>query len=139
MPSIDRIVRKQIERTEGAIEDFKDGVRDCKVDPIAEALKKNDKRKAKLMESFTKKTWENTMSKLNKSDWQNPTLAKADNLATGIRASEGKIRNFHTKFEPIRRNIQDAVRAMPDTTESQRDARVIENLKRMRAAKGIWR
>ena len=131
-------IKKQITRAAGATEDFKDGVRNCAVDPPALALKANAKRIANLQASIAKKTWETKMAKISKADWQAPTLEKSDRFASGVAAAEPKIRKFVTAFRPKLEAIQSAVNAMPDVTEAQREARVIENLRRMRAAKGTW-
>jgi hypothetical protein len=137
--NIDRWVAKQIERASAATEDFREGVRNCDVDPPRLALAANDKRIQKLKESITKKTWENSMSKVTKQDWLEPTLAKADRFSDGVSKAEPKIRRFVQGFRPHLEQIQKAVQTMPDITEQQREQRMLENLRRLRQAKGKWR
>ena len=138
--AIDRIVPKQIERAQAAAPDYKAGVMAPARDPIAAARAANAKRIANLQKSLTNKTWENTMAKLTMADWQGPASTKgADRFGPGVAAAEAKIRAFWSKWHPILSGVQTAVRAMPETTDSQREARMLANLRGLKAKKGTWR
>jgi len=135
----ERWVKKQIERARVATEDYKEGVQNPERDPIKAALDANEKRIKKLQESIAKKTWESKMSKLTLADWQEPTLKKGvDRFGPGVEAAEEKIRKFVSSWRPKLEAIQNAVRAMPDVTDADREKRMLENLRRLKAAKGTW-
>jgi len=136
----ERWVAKQIARVEVSEPEYRAGVSAPDRDPIKAALAANDKRIARLRESIEKKTWEEVMGKLTLADWQRPTLEKgAARFVPGVRFAEPKIRDFVTKWQPILSSIQEAIRAMPEVTDADREKRMIENLRRLKAAKGTWR
>jgi len=136
---LERWVRKQIERAAVAGPEYEEGVKDPERNPIEAALAANEKRIAKLRESIEKKTWEAKMAKLTIEDWRKPTLEKGvRRFPEGIRVAEPKIRDFVSKWRPILEGIQAAVRAMPDVTDADREARMLENLRRLKEAKGTW-
>lgn len=132
-------VDKQIRNAGNATEDFRAGVENVTDNPAKKALAKNQKRINGLQKSFTDKSWENSMSKVSLEDWKGATLAKADRFGDGVSKARPKIERFVRGFRPKLVEISNAVQAMPDDTEAQRDARMMENAKRMRKAKGTWR
>uniref|UniRef100_A0A6H1ZX97 Uncharacterized protein n=1 Tax=viral metagenome TaxID=1070528 RepID=A0A6H1ZX97_9ZZZZ len=136
----ERWAKKQIERARVAGPEYEEGVKAPERDPIKAAIAANEKRVANLQRSITDRTWEKTMGKLTMADWQEPTLAKGvARFPAGVEAAEKKITNFVTKFRPLLDGIQSRVRAMPQATDAQREARVLENLRSLKKAKGAWR
>jgi len=133
----ERWVSKQIARAAVATEDFKAGVEAPDRDPIKAALDASAKRAAKVRESLEKKTWEAAMRKVSVDEWKKATLEKgADRFARGIEFAEPKIRKFVAAFQPKLQEIQNAVRALPDVTDADREKRMLENLRRLKALKG---
>jgi mevalonate kinase len=133
----DRWVKKQVERARVATDEYKLGVANPDRDPIKAALDANAKRIAKLQDSIAKKTWETKMSKLTIEDWRTPASTKgADRFASGVESARPKIEKFVTSWQPKLAAIQAAVRALPEVTDADREKRMIENLRRLKAAKG---
>lgn len=135
-----QISEKQIRRASGATDDYRTGVQNPEKDPIKAALEKNDKRIARLQESIQKKTWEQTMAKKTMSEWQEAAAGKgADRFASGVEQASDKINDFWTKWTPRLNAIQQSVNSMPDKTDSDRERKMIENMKKLKDAKGSWR
>ena len=135
-----KISEKQIRRATGATDDYREGVKNPEKDPIKAALDKNDKRVAAIQDSIAKKTWEKTMGSLSMSDWQEPAMTKgADRYAGGVDAAKDKIDSFWNAWTPKLEAIQNEINNMPDKTEADRERKMIENMKKLKAAKGTWR
>ncbi|MHA2064613.1 MAG: hypothetical protein ACXABY_09560 [Candidatus Thorarchaeota archaeon] len=131
---------KLISRASVATEDYKAGIADPDRDPILAALEANKKRIANLQKSIADKTWEKTMGKLSQADWQKGAEDKGvDRYGPGVEKSRAKIADFVNKFRPQLEGIQRSVRSMPQETDSQREARMLANLRALKKAKGSWR
>ena len=103
------------------------------------ALAANDKRINNLRASLDLGTWERAMNSVDENEAIAVAAKSGNALAEGVSKRRNKILRFHQKFGPIRDGIASAIRAMPQGTEADRNARVLENLSRMRASKGSWR
>lgn len=131
---------KQLARVKVSGDDYRKGVESPAKNPITEALRKNEKRIANLQKSIREKTWEKTMAKLTLEDWKKPTLELgAERFIRGVEANEQKIRDFVNKFQPMLVSHVATIEAMPDTTDSDREARVLANLRGLKKLKGKWR
>jgi len=138
--AVARWVEKQIGRATIAGPEYEAGIKAPQRNPIEAALAANAKRIARLKDSIEKKTWETTMGKLTLKDWQDPALAKGvERFPRGVELAKPKIERFVTKWQPILSGIQDEVRAMPEETDAQREARMLKNLRALKKAKGTWR
>jgi len=136
---IERIVPKLIESARVADKDYRWGVEHPERNPIEAALAANDKRIARIKESLDKKTWEKKMEKLTIEDWRKPALEKGvGRFPEGIEVARPKIDKFWRGWHPILSGIQSAVRALPEITDADREKRMIENLRRLKAAKATW-
>lgn len=134
------IVDKQIRRASQATDDYRRGVSNPERDPMEAALAKAGKYQIKMKESLDKKRWESGVASVPKgSVGQKAATIGADRFAAGIEASRDKITRFQTNFAPMRDSVRGKIRAMPDDTDAQRDARALANLQGLRALKGTWR
>ena len=137
---VDRWVKKQIDRVSVAGDDYKYGVENPERNPIEEAIKKKEKWQRKLEEAIKEGRWEKALSKVSLEEWKKAASEKgAPRFVEGVRMAEDKIREFVSKWQPILKSIQDAVRALPDVTDADREKRMIENLRRLKKAKGTWK
>lgn len=72
--------------------------------------------------------------------WQQPALQKgAARLASGAQAALGKMQDFFTKFGPQLQALTQKVRAMPNVTDADKDARASAMIQGLRALKGKWK
>lgn len=137
--SPERWLDKQLARVRVAGDDFRAGVEAVTVNPAEKALAANAKRVAKLQESIAKKTWETRMAKVSLDDWKRKAAGiGADRFIPGVEANIDKIEAFIRAFQPKLESLTSSVKAMPDTTDAERDARVLAMVRGLRKLKGTW-
>ena len=134
--SVERWIKKQLERVRVAEDEYKAGIESVTENPCAKAAEKADKYLKRIEERV--EYWKTRLSKISLEEWKRRTLEKARRFPEGVRAAEDRIREFVRNWQPILADIQAAVRAMPDLTDADREKRMIENLRRLKAAKGTW-
>jgi len=133
---VDLWVKKQIARVSVALDDYKAGVQAVTEAPTAKAAEKRDKWLANIQAKAD--FWERRLRAVSLDEWKKDTLEKADRFSDGVAKAEDKIRRFVAAWQPILAEIQRAVRAMPDRTDADRERRMLENLRRLKRAKGTW-
>ena len=133
---VDLWVKKQIARVSVALDDYKAGVSAVTEAPTVKAAEKKDKYVAGVQAKAD--FWEKRLRAVPLDEWKKATLEKADRFADGVAKAEDKIRKFVSAWQPILAEIQRAVHAMPDRTDADRERRMIENLRRLKRAKGTW-
>jgi len=137
--SPEKWVEKQLARVRVAGEDYRSGVEAVTVNPAERALAANAKRVAKLQDSIAKKTWEKKMAKVTLDDWKRKaSTVGADRFISGVEANVDKIEAFVRSFQPKLESLSSSVKAMPETTEAERDARVLAMIRGLRKLKGTW-
>ena len=135
----ERWLSKQLARVRVAGDDFKTGVEAVTVNPAERALAANAKRVAKLRESIEKKTWENKMAKVSLEDWKRKAATLgAERFIPGVEANVDKIEGFIRSFQPKLESLTSSVKAMPETTDTEREARMLAQVRGMRKMKGTW-
>ncbi len=135
----DKWIDKQLARVRVAGGDYRDGVMAVTENPAQKALAENAKRVAKLQESITKKTWETKMAKVSMEDWKNKAATVgADRFIPGVEANVDKIEKFVRSFQPKLSSLTASVKAMPQTTEADRYAMVLAEVRGLRKLKGTW-
>jgi hypothetical protein len=133
----EKAAAKLIRNAGNAGQDWLDGVTNPARDPVQAALKAKEKYKNNLKMSLDKDTWAKKMAKVSSAD----IIAIAMKIGpagytNGIAAREGKILAAMQRIIPKIAAVQASVLAMPDATEVDRDKRMLENVKQMRAIKG---
>jgi len=138
--SADKITKKMVENASRSTEAYKDGVMNPKRGPASSALAAADKRAEAVRQAEADKRWEKAMATVSDSYVQErAATVGAPRYASGVTAAEPKIKKFWSAWKPILDTIESEVAAMPDVTDADREARMIANLKKMRAKKGAWR
>lgn len=103
---------------------IKDGVQNISVNPMEEAIKQADAYVSGVQEAVASGKWQDGLRRTTLSDWQSLTAGKGvQNLSTGVKAAESKVQAFQTQWLPYVETGKQMVRAMPKTTEAERDAR----------------
>ena len=134
----DKIKVKWPRNTSRAKDNYEEFVKLVDVNPMALAADKNDLRIARLDE--VAKIWPEIMRKIPKARWDDMIKeigvdAFGKNVPIKAFKAEDFAVKFFAKYEPERKKVL----ALPDKTIEQRDKRMAENLKALRAQKGIWR
>jgi hypothetical protein len=135
--SASEIVAKQQEKAIAAAGLYAKNVASPERDPVQAALAANDKRVNKLKESIEKKTWEERMRRLP-AGYVSKKAAEigAPRYAQGVEANKDKVDDFWAKQQPLLDAHQKKIDAMPQATDADREKRMLENLRGMRALKG---
>jgi hypothetical protein len=135
-----QIAEKQVRRTVEAVEDYRTGVANPRRNPIDAALAAEAKYKAKMAESLSKGLWAAALRGTPKDSASSKAASVgAERLAQGVQASADKISRFQNNFAPLRENVRRSVEGLPENTDAEREARMLANVRGMRAAKGQWR
>jgi len=108
------------------------------VNPMELAAAQHEKWWNKLEQA--KDTWKEIMSKIPREVWKRmvETLG-VDNFRKGVEAKAFKVEQFAEKWASVYEAELNKIKALPATTPEQREKRMIENLKALRALKGKWR
>lgn len=142
MPKInpDFIAKKMVENAKRATESYREGVMNPIRGPATAALAAADKRAEAVRRSLDNKTWEKAMSTIS-DDYVKRKAADVGSgrYAPGVEAAKDKVENFWQKWAPHLEGIRSKIQSMPDISDTDREARMIENLKLMRSKKGAWR
>lgn len=103
-------------------------------DPVQAALAANDRRVARLQASIAAKTWEGAMQKVDPAQTAATiTAVGAQGYANGIRNRGAKIDAAIAKLQPLVAANAAAIDAMPAKTDADMEARMLANLRGMKA------
>ena len=142
MPKINAsvIAKKMVENAKRSTEAYREGVLNPIRGAATAALAAADKRAEAVRRSLDNKTWEKAMATIS-DDYVKRKAADVGSgrYASGVEAAKDKIENFWNKWTPHLEEIRSKIQTMPDISDTDREARMIENLKAMRAKKGVWR
>jgi hypothetical protein len=135
--SAERWSSQQINNAVSSASDWLDGVNNPSRDPIATAIEKDHKWKANTQKAIQEDRHKKALEGMTLADITGPAnKLGASVYSAGISAREGKIKEAVRVRQAAAQEISDKVQALPDATEADRDRRVLENLKLMRASKG---
>jgi len=125
---------KQIQRTMAAGAAWKEGVMHPKKNPVEAAKAANGKYKAKMAAALQADSFLKGLGNVDVDEMYRVIEATGEEVFTGaVQRREGKIRH---RIEEIRDDVlalATTIDAMPQDTEAQREARVIANLRGMKA------
>lgn len=135
--SAERWASQQIENAKAGSKDWLDGINNPSRDPVEAAKAAAPKWKNAMEKAIKDDRFKKGLDKTSTAQIQ----ATANKLGTGvfeqgIEARTDKIKEAVRRRQAVAQSISDSIQSMPDATESDRDKRVLENLKKMRASKG---
>lgn len=135
--SADRWATQQIENAKAGSKDWLDGINNPSRDPVEAAKAAAPKWENAMKKAIADGRFKKGLDKTSTAKIQ----ATANKLGTtvfeqGIEARQDKIRESVARRQTVAQSISDKIQSMPDATEADRDRRVLENLKAMRASKG---
>jgi hypothetical protein len=128
---------KMIERIQNAGQAWEQGIQNPRRSPTAAMKAANGKWKDRVTRAVQNDTWNKAISRL--SDDQIAAQAKAvggSALVAGVNARKQKIMDAIARLQPKVTAVVTRVQSMPQDTDQQREARMLENLRGMRAIKG---
>ena len=110
------------------------------VNPMKLAAAKDKKAIQKLKAVFESGMWRQIMESIDINVYKevvNKVAATA--YDTAVSAKAPKYEMFADRWAPLLASHVAKIRSMPDETDSQREARMIENLRGLKKLKGAWR
>lgn len=129
----DKWVKKMLDRSAQAGDDWLQGVKNPSRDPVQAALKAAPKWEAKMQEAISSKKWSKKMAKVNAAD----IAAAAEKAGTsayvnGIQNRSDKIMKAVQDLHPRVTALQAKINAMPDVTDADREKKMLENMRGMK-------
>ena len=123
--SVSRWVDQQVKGAEDAGDAWLDGVKNPSRDPIAAAIAAKDKWKNRLEQAIKDEKWEKNLAKSSHAE----IVAVAEAVGTGaytggVTARKAKITRVVTELQPLVQSVSDAIQAMPDGTDAEREKRL---------------
>lgn len=107
----------------GAQQKFVDGVQSTNKDPVARAIAAQSALLANFTQSVTSGRWQRNLAAVGKAGWQQATVAKAANYATGIQAGLQNYEKAMGVWLPRINQAAATVNAMPSGSLAQNLAR----------------
>jgi hypothetical protein len=113
------------------------GIKSPKADPIDRGIKTEDKYAAETRKAIEKGSRKAALAKVTMADWYKyASELGADKLVDGVMKREAKVSGFITAYQPMLTAHLAKIDAMPEATDSDRENRVLENLRGLKALKG---
>lgn len=113
------------------------GIKHPKKDPIKAGIAAQPKYEAKMKDPKVLKRREEQLRKTNMDEWvlMAETLG-ADKIVDGVVKRRFKIERWVGKFQPLLKGHLAKIDALPDVTEADREAKMLENKRGLQALKG---
>lgn len=123
-------------RASAAQQDYADGVAGTDKDPTALAIAAGPRYLQNVQAAFNSGRWANGLRKVGKAGWQAAVAAKGvQNFANGVNAAEDKVAAAFAPLLAFETNLQNQVKAMPNVTDQDREARMLSWVRGMRTYK----
>ena len=123
---------KHAKRLKAASAEMRTGIERVTESPTAKAAAKQDKMRAKLLESIDNGTWAARLKGVTLEDWKSKMLnVGVGRVASGIDAAHDKVVDFATQLLPAVDAAKRKVEAMPDLTLEDNIARMSEYIREM--------
>lgn len=117
---------KQVKRAAAAASDWEKNVLRPRRDPLKAAIAAAPKRKQKLLESLEQGKWEKAMARVDE-DLMYATIRKrgASAFRAGIEDRKAKVVARVKELQPLVAALKKEIDAMPDVSDSDREARLL--------------
>jgi len=113
----DEYVEKHNRRLKAALEDMRAGVEKVAESPGKLAAQKEQKFKARLIESIDKGIWKSRVQAVSLEEWKRKmTEVGVPRVSGGIDAAREKVRDFASQLLPAVAAAQEKVKGLPDLT-----------------------
>lgn len=130
--SADRWASQQIENAKAAGSDWLDGVKNPSRNPIEAALDKKAKWADRLQAAIKADKWAKNLAKSSHAEIvEVAEKIGASGYTNGVDARASKIRKRVAELQPLVQSASDAIQAMPDATDADREKRLIAARKLM--------
>ena len=116
---------------------YKVGIAKPRKDPIEAGIAAEEKYAANTKKAIDEGSRAAALRKTNMAEWYKYTSdIGAGRLVEGVVKREAKVDRFVKTFQPMLVNHLSAIDALPDVSDSDREQRMLENLRGLKALKG---
>jgi hypothetical protein len=113
------------------------GIKSPDADPIARGIATEPKFADAMRKAIDSGARKAALAKVTMADWYKyASEIGADKLVDGVVKREDKVSKFITAFQPMLTSHLAKIDAMAEATDSEREARMLENLRGLKALKG---
>jgi len=113
------------------------GISSPKADPIARGIATEDKYAAEMRKAIDSKARASALAKTDMATWAKYSKEiGADKLVDGVVKREAKVGDFINAFQPMLSSHLGKIDQMAEATDSDREQRMLENLRGLKALKG---
>jgi len=119
---------------------YAQGISMPKKDPIQAGIEAQDRYEEQMRKEEVLKRREAALKAVTADDWFNYAQnLGVDRLVEGVVKREKKVDRFIRGWQPILADHVSKIDALPDVTDADRENRMLENLRGLKAKKGAWR
>lgn len=115
-----------------AQDSYKAGIASVTEAPGAKAAAAVDKYEAGVMRAVETGKFAQRVGSVTLADWKASAEANAGKLKDGVKKGERKMQSFLTEYLPFVSGVSAEIQSMPSTTEDDREARMLANVRRLR-------
>jgi len=113
------------------------GIASPKADPIARGIATEGKFAAAMRKAIEEERRKAGLEKVTMADWYKYAHdIGADKLVDGVVKREAKVAKFISAFQPLLVEHLSRIDALPEETDADRETRMLENLRGLKALKG---
>ncbi|MHC1623138.1 MAG: hypothetical protein ACXQTR_00935 [Candidatus Methanospirareceae archaeon] len=121
-------------------QNYMQGISMPKKDPIEAGIAAQSRYEEQMRKEEVLKRREAALRATNMSEWYAyASEIGAERLVDGVIKREKKVDRFIKAWQPILADHVATIDALPDVTDADRENRMIENLRGLKAKKGAWR
>ena len=116
---------------------YVEGIKSPKADPIARGIATEGKYAEETRKAIDAGRRKAALEKTSMAEWyQYASTLGADKLVDGVVKREAKVSDFIASFQPMLTSHLAKIDALADVTDSDRENRMLENLRGLKALKG---
>jgi len=120
-----RWAAQQVDNAKAASRDWLDGVNNPSRDPIESAKAAKDKWADRLQQAIKDGKWEKGLAKSSAAEIKEVANAVGtSHYETGVEARRKKVSRVVTELQPLAQDVSNAIQALPDKTDADREKRL---------------
>lgn len=119
--------------------EYKKGLKSPKKNPITAGIDAEGKFADSMKKVIDEERRMHGLEGTTMEEWFGYSWEFADRLVPGVTKREAKVRKFVTKFQPMLMDHVTSIDELADETDSDRETRMLENLRGLKALHGKWR
>ena len=131
-----QVVDDWASRMQASQQKMSDGIQGVTESPMEKAAANLDKYKANTAAAVDSGKMARRLRATSLNDWKTAALAKVSRVGSGAMAAKAKFLKHMANWLPFVASVKAQVRAMPSTTPTDRDARMMANAALLRQYKG---